>query len=451
MPWVPVMRHVPCSFLEHYDTTSASLGTDTALAPPTLLPGFTSIKMVDARMPCMYTSVYVHIPFCRHRCAYCDFNTYAGLDDLIPDYVRALVEEIGGVGRAAARSNQSRSVHTVFFGGGTPSLLSGRQLEAILGQVRASFKLAESAEITLEANPGTLDLDGLITLRRVGINRLSLGMQSSHADELRMLERQHGLEEIQQAVAWARQAGIDNLNLDLIYGLPNQSLARWEESLNAALAMAPDHLSLYALSLEFGTPMHNWVARGRLPSPDPDLAADMYELAGDRLTRAGYVQYEISNWARPGSEGQPMACEHNLQIWRNRPYLGFGAGAHGCTAGWRTRCVRSPRSYIKRLVERDWNMAYPSTPATAWRERQTRARQAEDTMILGLRLTIEGVSDRGYQKTFGHAIEDDFGDALETLVDDGLLQRGDGRWRLTSRGRLLGNRVFERFIRNDAR
>jgi oxygen-independent coproporphyrinogen-3 oxidase len=397
-------------------------------------------------MVAMPTSLYVHIPFCRHRCAYCDFNTYAGLEPLMPAYLEALAVEIQGIGRLAKAEGRPPSVHTVFFGGGTPSLLSAYQLRAILDQIRQSFELTQDAEITLEANPGTVDPEGLLAMRRLGVNRLSLGMQSSHAEELRLLERQHGMGEVRQAIDWARKAGFDNLNLDLIYGLPDQSMASWRASLSQAIALGPEHLSLYALSLEFGTPMLKRVKEGELSRPDPDAAADMYEWSSDELEKAGFLQYEISNWARPESNGQPKGCQHNLQIWRNGEYLGFGAGAHGFAAGTRTRGVRSPRSYIARLEAGDWRGPYPLSPATVWYEPQPAIRRAEDMMILGLRLTREGVSEQAYAEAIGRPMQADFGEPIRALTDNGLLELSDGRVRLTPRGRLLGNRVFQAFL-----
>lgn len=394
----------------------------------------------------MPTSVYLHIPFCRHRCAYCDFNTYADLEDVKPAYVRALIHEIQGVGRSAKTVSTARSVHTVFFGGGTPSLLSQSELAAILRQVGESFELNAGAEITLEANPGTVDLPRLAAMRELGVNRLSLGMQSSDADELRMLEREHGMEQVRQAVSWARQAGFDNLNLDLIFGLPGQQLARWKASLETALALEPEHLSLYALSLEFGTPLRKRVEGGRLPWPDPDLAADMYELADELLVRHGYLQYEISNWARPGPDGEPLACIHNLQIWRSGDYLGFGAGAHGCAGGWRTRVTRSPRAYVDRLTDPEWAEPFPFSPAMSSREYQEPEQVLEDMLILGLRLTREGVSGTRYAARFGRSLEEDFGAAIDDLLATGLLEKHEWGIRLTPRGRLLGNQVFQRFV-----
>jgi len=244
-------------------------------------------------------SLYLHIPFCRHRCAYCDFNTYAGQESLIPAYVNALIREIELVGlRTTELLNYPTTVHTIFFGGGTPSLLTAGQFKKILVAIREKFDVLFNAETSLEANPGTISLAYLLDLRNLGFNRLSLGVQSAHADELRQLERSHNFCDVIEAVKWARMAGFDNLNLDLIYGLPEQTLSSWQDSLRRAVDLAPEHLSLYALTLEHGTPFGRWAARGRMPSPDPDLAADMYEWAGEYLAAQGYIQYEISNWAK---------------------------------------------------------------------------------------------------------------------------------------------------------
>lgn len=278
-------------------------------------------------------SLYIHIPFCHRRCSYCDFNTYAGLEKLIPAYVAALCAEIRLAGSAAHRSDRL-PLHTVFLGGGTPSLLPLGELERIFSAVRESFYLLPEAEISLEANPGTVDLASLQGMRQLGVNRLSLGMQSAHGDELELLGRIHSFEQVVQALELARAAGFGNLNLDAIFGLPEQPLARWEQTLRRAVALEPEHLSLYALTLEAGTPLLKQVEAGGLPEPDPDLAADMYDLATELLGSAGYLQYEISNWAKHTGNGlsevgnPAYACRHNLQYWRNGPYLGVGAGAH---------------------------------------------------------------------------------------------------------------------------
>jgi oxygen-independent coproporphyrinogen-3 oxidase len=246
----------------------------------------------------MTYSLYIHVPFCTHRCAYCDFNTYAGQESAIPAYVRALCNEIEGVGQAAG----SVAVGTVFFGGGTPSLLSVQQFESILAAIRANFEIQPAAEITIEANPGTVSRKALSALRESGINRISFGVQSANTEELRMLERQHSFFDVINAVEWAREAGFGNLNLDLIYGLPEQRTDTWQVTVKRATDLRPEHLSLYALTLEHGTPFGRWAARGLLPLPDPDLAADMYEWAAQFLASQNYQQYEISNWARDKSK-----------------------------------------------------------------------------------------------------------------------------------------------------
>jgi oxygen-independent coproporphyrinogen-3 oxidase len=395
-------------------------------------------------------SIYLHIPFCRHRCAYCDFNTYANLESLIPDYVRALCAEIEWSARSAG---ERLPVGTVFFGGGTPSLLNAAQVESILESVRRGFQVHPDVETTLEANPGTLSKAHLLDLRRLGVNRLSLGMQSAHPEELRLLEREHGYADVVRAVVWARQAGFEQINLDLIYGLPNQDLSTWQHSLARAVGLRPDHLSLYALSLEHGTPMRHWVERGLLSQPDDDRAADMYEWVGDYLAGRGYEQYEISNWARVDSDGELFSCRHNLQYWHGDPYLGFGAGAHGYAAGVRTANVRAPESYIRRLLSdngrEDAPAEFPHTPATIEATRIEREQSMGEFMMMGLRLTGEGVRNEEFIQRFETGLEDIYGESIQRLVSEGLLEwvAGDtGRLRITKRGRLLANRVFVEFL-----
>jgi oxygen-independent coproporphyrinogen III oxidase len=396
-------------------------------------------------------SLYLHIPFCRHRCSYCDFNTYAGLEDLIPVYVTGLVLEARHLGETAGKR---LPVHTLFFGGGTPSLLPAVGLEAVLQALGDSFDLSHDIEISLEANPGSLSLEYLQELRRLGVNRLSLGMQSARHEELSLLERGHDYGDVIQAVDWARRAGFDNLNLDLIFGLPYQSLEDWAHNLERALDLSPEHLSLYALTLEHGTPMAHWVARGLLDDQDPDLAAEMYEFASSRLTRAGYFQYEISNWARQNGARELLACQHNLQYWRNQPYLGLGAGAHGYAAGLRTVNVLAPAAYIQRLLDgwrgaQDEEPSFPVTPATMNSHVVDRPAEIGETMMMGLRLTREGVSGERFHSRFGATLDDAFGKEIRELVALGLLERagpGGDILRLTEQGRLLGNQVFSRFL-----
>jgi oxygen-independent coproporphyrinogen-3 oxidase len=375
-------------------------------------------------------ALYVHIPFCRSRCAYCAFNTYAGLDALIPAYGEALCVEI----RAAPVHPQDTScATTVYFGGGTPSLLPVGVLARILDGLRERFPLLPDAEVTLEANPGTVDRAYLRAVRELGVNRLSLGVQSVHEDELRLLGRIHSWEDAVGALEAARAAGLENVNLDLIYGLPGQTLARWQETLEAALSLEPDHLSLYALTLEEGTPLQERVARGELPPPDDDTAAEMYEWAEARLARAGYVHYELSNWAR----AERYFCRHNLTYWYNEPYLGFGAGASSWWGGRRWTNVRHPEEYIRRL-------AAGQSVAEEVEEIGPRLEMGE-TMMMGLRL-VNGVSDARFRARFGVGLADVFGGALARLSDLGLLEWDGQTARLTPRGRLLGNWVFREFV-----
>jgi oxygen-independent coproporphyrinogen III oxidase len=391
------------------------------------------------------TSVYLHVPFCRHRCSYCDFNTYAGISSLIPDYVAALCREIELVSQSAG---ERLPVKTIFFGGGTPSLLPLSELEKIFSTLKQSFNLRECKEITLEANPGTVSMDYLAGLRSLGCDRISLGMQSANSAELRLLEREHEFSEVVQAVSWARQARFDNLNLDLIYGIPYQTMHNWQENLDLALELNPTHLSLYALTLEHGTPMQHQNEKGLLSDPDPDLAADMYEYASSRLYEAGFIQYEISNWALPDEGGSPRACLHNMQYWRNLPYLGLGAGAHGYADRFRTANVLSPAVYIQRCLDGAVK-SFPRTPATVDATAIDRSTQIAETMMMGLRLLQEGISRTTFRERFRESLEVRFRDQIDRLQTQGLLEwagRDGDILRLTQQGRLLGNRVFVEFI-----
>jgi putative oxygen-independent coproporphyrinogen III oxidase len=458
-------------------------------------------------------SLYFHIPFCTHRCAYCDFNTYAGQESLIPAYVDALIREIEFVGgqlqiqasnyKTIELPNYPTTVHTVFFGGGTPSLLSSAQFESIFRAIRDNFDLLENSEITIEANPGTVSYEELKKLRKIGINRISFGVQSANSEELKMLERAHNFLDVIEAVASARKAGFDNLNLDLIYGLPEQTLQTWQTTVKRILDLHPEHISAYALTLEHGTPFGRWSSRGLMPTPDPDLAADMYEWASDIFESAGYIQYEISNWAKNfGSSGaggrdafQPpsYACKHNLQYWRSLPYLAFGAGAHGYANGFRYSNALRIKTYIERLTTNNLSLVpeFPLSPATANHHRQTEQDDISEFMLNGLRLTNAGIMEPDFRSRFGRGLLDVYRREIEELILLGLLEWKEdsplplgapqgcspalqrtqcGRLaplgsrpergasvakglgvrvkilRLTKRGRLLGNQVFMRFV-----
>ncbi|HET7012208.1 MAG TPA: radical SAM family heme chaperone HemW [Anaerolineales bacterium] len=404
----------------------------------------------------MPLSLYLHIPFCTTRCSYCDFNTYAGLEDRIPAYVEALATEIDQLGerlRRAPVEGENLAVHTVYFGGGTPSLLPAGATRGLLAAVRRAFDLAPDAEVTLEANPGSLTLEYLCRLRESGVDRLSMGAQSAVPGELALLGRTHSFADVAQSVENARAAGFDNVSLDLILGLPSQSLESWSTTLDRAVALRPNHLSVYSLSLEFGTPLRAWVDRGIVPAPDSDVAADMYELAGARLESCGFVQYEISNWARPrpgadlddSVERATFASRHNLQYWRNLPYLGFGAGAHGCARGWRYANVRSPDAYV-RAVNSGRETDPPASGAVASRESVSETTARAETMLLGLRLTREGVAASAFAARHGLNLETAFGEELRRFRDQGLVEWSRAGARLTPRGRLLGNLVFQAFV-----
>jgi oxygen-independent coproporphyrinogen-3 oxidase len=395
----------------------------------------------------MEYSLYFHIPFCTHRCAYCDFNTYAKQEESIPEYVEALCREINFVSRNPQA--ESNPIHTVFFGGGTPSLLAPAHFASILGGIRSNFDLREDAEITMEANPGTVTLETLQKFRALGINRISLGVQSANTEELRMLERIHNFFDVIQAVSSARKSGFDNINLDLIYGLPEQTFKTWQVTVKRILDLNPEHISAYALTLEHGTPFGKWSARGMLPITDPDLAADMYEWASEMFEKAGYLQYEISNWTKPGRR-----CKHNLQYWRGLPYLGLGAGAHGYANGFRYSNVLRIKTFIERLHNLNYsrddpvpiNIDFPLSPAAVNQHRQTPHDDMSEFMITGLRLTEEGISFPVFRHRFGQEMSDIYLNEINDLTKLGLVERSNDSLRLTRRGCLLGNQVFMRFV-----
>jgi len=383
-------------------------------------------------------SIYLHIPFCTTKCTYCAFNTYTNLEELIPAFVDALCREV----EIVAQGNPYLNVHTIFFGGGTPSLLSPKQFEQLLRTIYDHFDVVPHAEVTTEANPNDLDFDYLYDLRSAGVNRLSIGMQTADTLELTLFERRHDHRDVISAVKNARQAGFDNISLDLIYGFPNQTLVTWQSSLQQTIALEPEHLSLYALGLEEGTSLFNQVHLGTLKMPEDDLAADMYEWASDALASHGYEQYEISNWAKPG-----YACQHNRQYWENAPYLGLGPGAHGYAGGWRYATLLFPQRYIKAMREAKLSeFAFPQTPATREANNVTWEDEVAETLITSLRLLDTGVSLSGFKRRFGTGLYALHGQTIERFIADGLLQADEERVRLTQRGRLLCNRVFREFV-----
>ena len=391
-------------------------------------------------------SLYVHVPFCLSKCPYCDFNTYQGMGHAMAPYVEAAMEE----GRLWGERLGHPPAATVFFGGGTPSYLKAGQLEALLSALVGSFPLAHGAEVTAEANPGDLDDAKLNAMLEMGINRLSIGVQSLHDGLLKMLGRRHTAAEAVMAYRRARGAGFRNVSLDLMFGLPHQSMEQWEASVSGVLELAPEHLSLYGLTLEPGTGMEQQVKRGVLPEPDPDLAADMYEYARAAMGEAGYVHYEISNWCLPG-----YRSEHNLAYWRVDPYLGIGPGAHSHLNGFRFNNVKLPSQYANSIqrwsempkstnVDVDEGSLKATPPLETYEVTSPETAQAE-TLFLGLRL-LEGIELGWFQERHGIALMDVYATEVSELVSNGLLELDAERLKLTSEGLLLSNQVFVRFV-----
>jgi oxygen-independent coproporphyrinogen-3 oxidase len=378
-------------------------------------------------------SLYLHIPFCHTRCHYCDFNTYAGILPLREPYVRALLTEIGMAGTVAQLSDgKPRRSRTIFFGGGTPSLLSVSQISRILNACYTNFAVDEDAEITLEANPGTLSQEQLIGLRAAGINRLSMGAQSFDAELLKALGRIHSPKDITKAVHDARVAGFPSINVDFMFGLPGQTMSHWRETIDRALDLHIEHLSLYSLIIEEGTPFYTWTHEGRITPGDEDLCADMYEYADERLQEAGYKNYEISNWSLPGFQSR-----HNLTYWHNLPYLGMGAGAYSSFGGRRFSDVRDPVEYIRLLKTHQWPEAESETI--------DKAQAMSETAFLALR-TAQGLHLPTFEQRFAIPFTQFVGDRLRFVEEAGLLEREPDRLRLSKRGRLLGNEVFLRLL-----
>ncbi len=389
-------------------------------------------------------SIYIHIPFCKSRCSYCDFNTYAGLISLIPDYVEALSYEIHEFGK---NCNSAYPVYSIYIGGGTPSLLTLDQIQTILNAIKENFNVQEEVETTIETNPGDVTLDYMNGLFHLGINRISVGMQTVEENELSILGRRHTSRNVFDAVSAARQAGFKNINLDLIYRLPQQTLHKWQDSLRTAGEMKVEHLSLYALTIEEGTPIQKDIQLKKIDPPDPDTAADMYEWSCDWLEKMGYDHYEISNWAKK-KEGDPFRCRHNLQYWIYEPYIGFGAGAHGFINGLRIANINKPEIYIQRRHEKK-AAVFPMTFACDEKIIIDTQDAMKEMMLVGLRLTSDGVDEQEFRNKFDDEMNDVFGGEIEKLIKLGLLEwRGDSkrRLRLTRRGWLLGNQVFLHFI-----
>ena len=368
--------------------------------------------------------VYVHVPFCRHRCHYCDFNTYEGLDALHEPYVAALEREIGESEPAGGPAT------SVFFGGGTPTLLPPEALARLLDSIRASVGIAPGAEVSIEANPETVDENAFEALLAAGFNRFSVGVQSLAPHVLRRLGRTHSAETALGALAAAQRAGAADLNADLIFGSPWEKPEDWRRSLDGIVGAGTTHVSAYALTIEERTPLATLVATGREPDVDPDVQAERHGVAGEVLGAAGFVRYEVSNWALPGH-----ASRHNVLYWSGGDYAGFGAGAHGHSSGRRYWRARLPRDYVD-AVER-------GETTEAGSEVLSGPERAREAITLGLRLA-SGVDEVAFFRR--HPGASDVRIAADRLCTEGLLVR-DGRWlRLSEDATLVANEVLCRFL-----
>ena len=390
--------------------------------------------------------LYVHVPFCKTKCPYCDFNTYQGIENLIEPFLPAITSEITCWGDALAHP----PVKSVFFGGGTPSYLPPGDIERILVAIQSSFQVDPTAEISIEANPGDLDEAACAGILNQGVNRLSIGVQSLDNDLLNLLGRRHQASEAVEAFQSARQAGFDNVNLDLMYGLPNQSMKQWQKTLSSLIELTPEHISLYALTIEEGTPMHRWATEGKIPEPDSDLAADMYQHAREVLAEAGYHHYEISNWSLPD-----RACEHNLVYWENGPYLGVGPGAHSRLGDYRFWTVLSPRDYNTKAAtwadSGSWPLAdlvetaLQGIPTLGGWEHLSLETTCSETMFLGLRL-LDGLNLSEASAIAGTDLAKKFQTPIQECLNLGLLEQDGDCLKLTMQTYLVANQAFTRFL-----
>ena len=381
----------------------------------------------------MDAGIYIHIPFCRSRCSYCDFATGMFEQEMAERYVCALIKEIS----VWSEGNDAASVETIYFGGGTPSLLAPAQIQRILQAVHQRFQVVESAEVTLEINPASmaeaaaaeLTKEKLRDFRKLGINRASFGAQTFNDRELKMLGRTHSSGDIDATLQTLREIGFRNINFDLIAGLPGQTLAGWQRNLDRALRLRPEHLSLYLLDLHEGTPLADQIQHGRRPRPDEDLAGEMYALMIEKVCAAGYEHYEISNFCLPG-----LASRHNTKYWTGEPYYGFGNSAHsfdGASRRWANE--RDPAKYIE-LIEQGES---PVVEQTALGRDEARS----ETIFLGLRL-MRGINLKNFRARFGNDLRADRDGELSRLTSAGLIEIDDEILKLTRRGALLSNEVF---------
>lgn len=367
--------------------------------------------------------LYVHIPFCVRKCQYCDFLSGPSDEETKDRYIEALLKEI-----RAAEHTEDYEIVSVFIGGGTPSALKAEAIASIMRTLQEQFFFCEDAEVTIEANPGTVDLEKLTIYRNVGINRLSLGLQSTDAEELKLLGRIHSYEEFLKSYEWAREAGFSNINIDLMFAIPGQTGEAWRQHLYQVAELNPEHISAYSLIIEEGTPF----AEQNLDLPDEDTEYQMYEDTAEILERYGYRQYEISNCAKQG-----YMCRHNAGYWQRREYLGFGLGASSLYRGMRFSNTRRMQEYLKE--SRNSDQIRKDVTVLSRNER------IEEFMFLGLRMT-EGISEKKFEENFDVRLMDVYGDILQKYEETGFMEHIETKWRLTRKGIHVSNHILADFL-----
>lgn len=374
------------------------------------------------------TAVYIHIPFCSNKCHYCDFTSYVVNGQPVDEYLEALEREM----ERTVESIPAGTIETVFVGGGTPTVLTPRQMERFLGMTRAYFpNLTQDYEFTMEANPGTTDPDKLAVMKEGGVNRVSFGVQSFDNGLLSRIGRIHQTDDVYRSLEYARAAGFRNLTIDLMFGLPGQTLEMLEDTLDKALALSLQHYSIYGLKVEENTLFHTLYMKNQLPLPEEETEAEMFRRIMTRLEESGFRQYEISNFARPGFESR-----HNTMYWRNRAYYGLGAGAHGYARSERHMNIKGIRPYIEACT-----VGLPRLEINP----VTREEAMEDFMMVGLRL-LKGVRHADFERQFGTGLEEAFGPVIRKLAADGLLESTAEGYKLPRHAVMYGNIVFGAFI-----
>lgn len=373
--------------------------------------------------------LYIHIPFCKRKCYYCDFNSYSDMEYLIPDYIKALKKEM----EYYKGLLEARRVISIYIGGGTPTILTCAQLsEVVTSAVSMLSNWSKELEITVEANPDTLSDKKLGVLKEIGVNRLSLGLQAYQLQLLERLGRFVSPKEFEWGFFSAREKGFSNINVDLIFGLPGQTLAHWEETLMKVIELKPEHISAYSLKIEKGTRLYDEYKKGNLDLPDDESEREMYYIAKGLLTAGNYDHYEISNFAIRGYK-----CNHNLLYWKNREYIGLGAGAHSHFKNERYYNEENPRKYIRLINKRE-------IPVKG-KETVTSSIEVAETLLMNLRL-ISGVNKVEFYRRFGYGINDIYGQRIESLKSKGLIEETEDHIMLTSLGLDLANEVFIEFL-----